>query len=104
MQPDDAPREPLPASPGDSAAAGADKPRTLWRDAWATLKRNKTALVCMCTLIVYVIIGLLGFTPQLNKLREERVGGSNQPSAIFKVDDKGNKSVEPGLWFGTDFL
>jgi ABC-type dipeptide/oligopeptide/nickel transport system permease subunit len=101
-QPDDSqPREPVT---GSSAADVADKPRTLWRDAWGTLRRNKTALLCMGMLIVYVLIGLLGFTPWLNRLREERVGGSNQPPAIYKVDEAGRKSVEPGLWFGTDFL
>ena len=99
MQPDDAPREPLAGSQIDLP----DKPRTLWRDAWRTLKRNKTALLCMCILILYVLVGLLGFTPLLDKLREERVGGSNQPPAIYKVEG-GTKYVEPGLWFGTDFL
>jgi peptide/nickel transport system permease protein len=100
MQPDDTPREPLAGSPADVA----DKPRTLWRDAWATLKRNRTALVCMGVLILYVLVGLLGFTPLLDKLREERVGGSNAPPAIFKVDEGGKRTVAPGLWFGTDFL
>ena len=82
----------------------ADRPRTLWRDAWSTLKRNKTALTCMGVLIVYVLVGLLGFTPILNRLREERVGGSNEPPAIYKVAADGKRTVEPGLWFGTDFL
>ena len=98
-QPDSPQSQPLAGSPYDVP----DKPRTLWRDAWNTLKRNKTALFCMGVLIVYVLIGLMGFTPLLNRLREERVGGSNQPPAIFKVVE-GKKNVEPGLWFGTDFL
>ena len=94
-----------PSGPvADAAAVETDKPRTLWRDAWATLKRNRTALICMGVLILYVFIGLLGFTPWLDRLREERLGGSNQPPAFHKVDANGVKSVEPGLWFGTDFL
>ena len=96
--------QPAGAPGADAPARDADKPRTLWRDAWSTLKRNKTALLCMGVLIVYVLIGLLGFTPWLDKVREARVGGSNQPPAISKVDQAGKKSVEPGLWFGTDFL
>ena len=105
MQPDDS-SPPPPRGPVAADAAGAipDKPRTLWRDAWNTLRRNKTALLCMGVLILYVLVGLLGFTRILDTLREDRVGGSNQPPAMFAVDAAGKKSVAPGLWFGTDFL
>ena len=85
-------------------AAIADRPRTLWRDAWSTMRRNKTALACMGVLILYVLVGLFGFSPLLNRLREQRVAGSNEPPAFYKVAEDGKRAVAPGLWFGTDFL
>ena len=51
------PPQPLAGSPYDVP----DRPRTLWRDAWSTLKRNKTALFCMGILIA-VVIGIGGGT------------------------------------------
>jgi peptide/nickel transport system permease protein len=81
-----------------------DKPRTLWRDAFNQIRQSKTAMVCGAILVLYFLVGLLGFTPWLNNAREDVVGGTNKPPALFRVDEGGNKTVAPSLWFGTDFI
>jgi peptide/nickel transport system permease protein len=87
-----------------NAESFTEKPRTLWRDAFGQIRQSKTALVCGAILVLYFLVGLLGFTPALDKARETVVGGSNKPPALFRVDEQGNKTVAPSLWFGTDFI
>ncbi|MEA2735196.1 MAG: peptide/nickel transport system permease protein [Humisphaera sp.] len=100
----------LPADPNDAAASGvahptlADKPRTVWRDAFDRIKTSRTATIATICVAVYFLVGLLGFTPALNRAREDVVGGNNKPPALFRVDDNGAKRLAPSLWFGTDFI
>ena len=83
----------------------AEKPRTLWRDAWAKMRRNRTAMVCLVILSLYVIVGLAGFTDKLDEAREWRMGASNEPPRLYRTDPAtGAKSLSPSLWIGTDFL
>ena len=81
-----------------------EKPRTIWRDAIDRTRRSKTAIVSLIILLIYFIVGLIGFTPQLNKAREDVVGKNNQPPALYRVHEDGSKQLAPSLWFGTDFI
>jgi peptide/nickel transport system permease protein len=81
-----------------------DKPRTLWRDAYDRIKRSRTASAATICVALYFLVALLGFTPMLNKAREDVVGGNNKPPALYRVDDNGQKTLAPSLWFGTDFI
>jgi peptide/nickel transport system permease protein len=95
---------PSPAAAPDELRS-SDKPRTLWRDAWSKLRRNRTAMVSLAVLGLYVLVALAGFTKWLDEARERRVGGSNDAPRLYKVDPAtGAKSLSPSLWIGTDFL
>lgn len=78
-----------------AAAAGpAGRPRTLWRDAWARLRRNRLALVCLAVVGAYVLAALLSFTPPVQRAAAEmRYDSYELPSW---------RSV--GLWLGADHL
>jgi peptide/nickel transport system permease protein len=93
-----------PVAGGVADAALPEKPRTVWRDAVDRVKKSKTAIIALIVLVIYFLVGFLGFTPTLNRAREEVVGGNNKPPALYRVDEQGNKSLAPELWFGTDFI
>jgi peptide/nickel transport system permease protein len=94
----------MPGRDAVGAEAMPHKPRTLWRDAFHQIRQSKTAVIATLILALYLLVGLLGFTPWLNAARERVVGGANQPPALWRVDDQGQKTLAPSLWFGTDFI
>ncbi len=97
----------VPTQPRPAGLAGhdlPDKPRTVWRDAVDRTRRSKTAMISLVVLLIYCVVGLIGFTPQLDKAREDVVGKNNQPPALYRVQENGSKELAPSLWFGTDFI
>jgi peptide/nickel transport system permease protein len=72
----------------------ADKPRSVWRDAWARVRRSQPALVCLVVLGLYVLVALVGFTGLMNTAIEATVGPGSAPPSGANVS----------LWAGTDFL
>jgi peptide/nickel transport system permease protein len=90
----------------DFAEALAEKPRTLWRDAIERIRQSKTAMAGLIVLALYLAVALIGFTPLLKNVIEQRVGESYQPprwSAAAGAEAQ-PRHVAPSLWFGTDFL
>jgi peptide/nickel transport system permease protein len=96
--------QPPGAQPIDPSSMLPDRPRTLWRDAWGRIKRDKTALTCLGILIVYILVGLFGFSGVMERKIAEPVGGSNEPPKFYKVDADGKKTIAPALWIGTDIF
>jgi ABC-type dipeptide/oligopeptide/nickel transport system permease subunit len=96
--------QPPGAQPVDVSSMLPDRPRTLWRDAWGRIKRDKTALTCLGILIVYILVGLFGFSSVMERKIAEPVGGSNEPPKFYKVDTDGKKKIAPALWIGTDIF
>jgi len=106
--------QPVPAA-APSAGAPADvaaKPRTLWRDAWGRLRRNRTALACGAVALLYVLVALVGFTGVLD--RERVIDGLATPGLIDQtlgksyaapaLRDPATGAVSVGHWFGLDFM
>ena len=103
-----------PVAPGayDPATAVAPSaPRTLWRDAWGRMRRNRLAMFCGVLLAAYLLVGLIGFTGVLSRetviegatvpgLIDRTIGKSHQPPAWR--DDAG--AISPGHWLGLDFM
>jgi peptide/nickel transport system permease protein len=75
-------------------ATGSDKPRTLWRDAWDRISRNRVALACIVVAIIYLLIGLAGFLPVAERKIAQPVGDVFQPPKLVLNNPSG--------WFGTD--
>src|SRR5213080_801574 len=94
-----APSQPMPESV--AVEPMPQKPRTVWRDAVDRIKQNRTAMVAMAVLGIYIITALAGFTPTLDRARDAVVSGANQPPFH---NEAGNVTFAPSLWFGTDFL
>ena len=78
----------------------AERPRSVRREAWDRLKRNKLALVALAILALYVLLAGVAFTGVLNEPIERTVGGSYDAPALR--DAKG--ALSPAIWLGTDFL
>lgn len=64
---------------------------TYWQDAWIRLKKNKIAVICLCTLILYVLLAIAG--PHLVPYDYK----TNNAKAVDKLPDSQH-------WFGTDML
>ena len=79
-----------------AAAAGgmAAPPRSLWRDAWARLRRNRLAKLCLAVVALYVVVALAGFTPHLQRAASEMRYDSYELPSWRAV----------GLWLGADHL
>ena len=71
-------------------------PSGLWRDAWRRLSRNRAGLVCFALIGVYLVVGLIGFLPVMEKKISDVVGPSFDPPKFVWN--------QPSLWFGTDIL
>ena len=83
----------------------AEKPRTVWRDAWERIRRSKLALAAMAVVGLYVLIAAASFTPVFAERIKETVGPSNDPPRWTVSDGMPRAGrVSPGVWFGTDFL
>ena len=91
---------PVPVQPGEYDAI-VGKPRSLWRDAWSRLGKRPLVLACAAILGIYLLLGAIGFTGVLDEPMTASIGGSNQPPSFYKP---GTKEINPGFWFGTDFL
>lgn len=72
----------------------APKPRTLWRDAWSRIRRNRMAIAAMVIFGLYVLVALIGFTGILNEPIKAAVGPSYAAPSTEKIS----------LLLGTDFL
>src|SRR5688572_5888828 len=79
----------------------ADKPRTVWRDAWQRIRGSKLALTAMVVVGLYVLIALIAFTPLIGGRIEDSVGPSNDPPRWARASGGG---ASPAVWVGTDFL
>lgn len=77
--------------PMDPAPLG--RPRSVWRDAAARLKRSRLAMACAAVVAICLAVGLLGFTPWLSGLLSHSYADSYEPPRL-------GGSV--GLWMGTD--
>ena len=106
---------PAPVQPGQydpAAAVAPSKPRTLWRDAWGRIRRDRMALLCALILLAYVLVGLLGYTGLLSRetvvdgtsvpgLIDRTIGDSNLPPA-WRNPERG--TLNPAYWLGLDFM
>lgn len=72
----------------------ADKPRTVWRDAWTRIRESRAAMVCLAILAIYFLIALAGFTPALAHAIQPKVGPESSAPSLASVS----------RWLGTDFL
>jgi peptide/nickel transport system permease protein len=106
---------PAPVEPGayDAATAAVpDRPRTLWRDAWGQMRRSRVALLCGAVLLLYVLVGLVGFTGVLSD--EKVVDGATIPGLIERTIGKSHQpptlrnpttgAISPSYWIGLDFM
>jgi peptide/nickel transport system permease protein len=87
--------------PAESEQPLGGKPRTLWRDAWARLRKRRLALICAGILGIYFVIATVGFTGALGDAMAAQVGQSNEPPSF--TNPRTGK-VDVACWFGTDFL
>ena len=79
-----------PREQSETASSG------LWRDAWKRLSRNRAGLVCFGIIGAYLVVGLLGFLPVMERKISDVVGGSlDPPKFVFN---------RPSVWFGTDIM
>ena len=62
---------------------------SFWQDAWRRLRKNKTAIIGLCIITVYVLLAI--FAPMLSKYG-------------FSTMDAANQHASPSMehWFGTD--
>ncbi len=80
----------------------------LWSDAWRRLSKSPVNLICLAIIVFYLVVGLLGFLPVMEKRIAEVVGGSfDKPNFIvfhlhpFQLTWNWK---HPGQWFGTDIM
>jgi ABC-type dipeptide/oligopeptide/nickel transport system permease subunit len=79
----------------ESAPAEAP-PSGLWRDAWRRLARGRINLICVVILGLYLLVGMFGFLPVMERKITDIVGGSfDAPRFVLK---------QPAVWFGTDIM
>ena len=112
----DAQSLPAPFQPGqyDPAATKVpeSKPRTLWSDAWARIRRDRVALICAIVLLAYVVVALIGYTGVLSSERvvdgttvpgliDRTIGASNLPPSWTNPE---TNRLSPGYWLGLDFM
>lgn len=103
----------LPAASSGVIDALPEKPRTLWQDGWARIRRKKSSMAALWVLAIYVLIAGVGFIPDwkepppgldrpplLGRLSDERFAGSNEPPALRGPDGR----ISVPRWIGTDFL
>ena len=69
---------------------------SLWFDAWRRLSKSAVNLICLAVIIFYLLVGLLGFLPVVERKISEKVGESFQPPH-FVLN-------HPAVWFGTDIM
>lgn len=77
------------------ASAGqhlAPRPRSVAAEAWQRISRRKFSLICLGIVALYLLVGLIGFTPLLTGHIGDIVGDSYQPPSFSS----------PSLWLGTD--
>ena len=81
-----------PNSP-ETVESGLDAtPRTLWRDAWQTIRRDPWSMLALAIVAVYILAGLASLTPQMENAAATPVGGSFDPP----------RWATPALLMGTD--
>lgn len=105
---------PAPVAPGqpDAATVPVSKPRSLWRDAWGRIRRDRVALVCAAILAGYVLVGLIGFTGVLST--ERTIDGATVPGIIDRTIGQSHQppswrdaetgAISPSHWIGLDFM
>ena len=84
----------------DATDDGMVRGRSLWQDAWARLRRNRLAVMCMVLLTVIAAVCFIGsglclWKPDVQNLKLKAV----PPGTVEMLD-----GVERTHWFGTDTL
>jgi ABC-type dipeptide/oligopeptide/nickel transport system permease subunit len=84
----------------------AERPRSLSRDAFAKMRSSRFSMVCLGIVVLYVLVGLLSFTPFMENQIIRKVGGVydpprwGTPAVLFGTDIQG-RSVFWRTLYGT---
>ncbi|MCR8855324.1 oligopeptide ABC transporter permease [Lysinibacillus fusiformis] len=94
--------------------------QSFWQDAWRGLRKNKAAIVGLCTIIVVLLLAVFGPFMNSHGYDEQNIARTNLPPKIpvlenipflglNGVDSRGidqyeAKGIEEYFWFGTDEL
>jgi len=94
--------------------------QSFWQDAWRGLRKNKAAIVGLCTIIVVLLLAVFGPFMNSHGYDEQNIARTNLPPKIpvlenipfiglNGVDSRGinqyeAKGIEECFWFGTDEL
>jgi ABC-type dipeptide/oligopeptide/nickel transport system permease subunit len=81
-----------------------DVPRSIGRDAWTRLMRSRLSLLSMIVVSIYVVIGLLSFTPFVKARIDDTysVNKTYAPPAFFQTLPNGTRAIKPACWLGLD--
>jgi peptide/nickel transport system permease protein len=83
----------------------AERPRTLYRDAWQTLRKSPASITCLVIVLIYAAIGLATLNPKFESLIEKSFSADKTyaPPTLWATDADGHRHLSPALWFGLDF-
>ena len=83
----------------------AERPRSIWRDAWHRLRASRVSMICLGVVAIYVLIGLASFHPIFDEKINESLMAEKKyyPPALYRVWPDGKKVLSPAMWFGLDF-
>jgi peptide/nickel transport system permease protein len=85
--------------PTPAAVSGA--PRSLVRDAWDRLRRNRLAMVCGVIVMFYLLVAAVAYAGLLNERIAETVGAGDQPPSLTNPT---TGRIDINFWFGTDLF
>jgi ABC-type dipeptide/oligopeptide/nickel transport system permease subunit len=88
-----------------TTAENEGAPRSIGRDAWSRLTDNRLSLISMIIVAIYVIVGLLSFTPYVKTRIDTTysVDKTFAPPALHETMADGTQVLRPACWLGLDF-
>ena len=86
------------------ATVPAELSRSLGREAWRRLVRQKISLISLIIVGIYVAIGLFSFAPIMETKIEQPLTAEKtySPPAFFETRPDGSRAVSPARWLGLD--